>query len=89
MHNTFLDYWCYTDQILLCGECRILSHLGHDHDVVKIADRNKVELDGFYEAAHETVELVGQMKRTCSGIKKQSERVKSEYEFIIKQVNFC
>ena len=73
--------------MLLCSECRILNHLGHDHDVVKIADRNKVEQDGFYEAVNETVELVGQMKRTCSGIKEQSERVKSEYDFIIKQVN--
>ena len=80
-----MDYWCYADEVMLCSSCRISSHLGHD--VVKIQDRNKEELDSLYGAADEAVELVGEMKKTCNDLNEQTGRVKSEYDDIIKAVN--
>ncbi len=86
IHNTSIDFWCYNDEVLLCGGCRISCHLGHD--VVRLLDRNKEELESFYGEAEEAVELVSNMKKTCSYIKGQSERVKLEYDLLIKQVKF-
>jgi hypothetical protein len=87
IHDTSMEFWCYTDEVLLCEACRIYCHLGHD--VVKIVDRNKEELASFYDAADEAVELVSEMKKTCLDIKKQSERVKCEYDALVKLVNKC
>lgn len=81
-----MDFWCYSDEELFCGGCRMSCHLGHD--VVRMVDRNKEELDSFYQAADEAVELVGKMKKTCSYIKGQSERVELEYDVLVTRVSF-
>lgn len=81
-----MEFWCYEDEVPLCKGCRISYHL--QHDVVKIIDRNKVEMEVFYSVADETVQLVDEMKKTCKEIKDQTKRVQSEYDVAIKEVIF-
>lgn len=85
-HSFTMEFWCYEDEVPLCKGCRISYHL--QHDVVKIIDRNKVEMEVFYSVADETVQLVDEMKKTCKEIKDQTKRVQSEYDVAIKEVIF-
>lgn len=83
-HSFTMEFWCYEDEVPLCKGCRISYHL--QHDVVKIIDRNKVEMEVFYSVADETVQLVDEMKKTCKEIKDQTKRVQSEYDVAIKEM---
>lgn len=79
-----MDYWCYEDEVPLCSGCRISHHV--THDVVKITEKNKGEIDEFYTAVDETVKMIGDMKKTCKAIREKTGSVHSEYNTLIKQV---
>lgn len=83
-HNISMNYWCYEDKAALCSSCRVSHHF--THDVVKITEKNKEELNDYYQAVDETTELLQEMKKTFEAIEERNGQIGSEYRTISKQV---